>query len=123
MNYLPSRAYSWVFRLSMALMMLDFLLCIIWLPIGAGRTYGFRTAREGESRGWKWVGRRETRLKLTTTPSPPSSAFLVVNNGTGAVPGWNWMLSFVVATGPVIGFDASGHVAEETKNAVSSHLP
>lgn len=26
--------------------MLDFFLCVIWLPIGAKRTYGFRSAHE-----------------------------------------------------------------------------
>lgn len=29
----------------------------------------------------------------------------------------NWMLVFVYATCSVIGFDASGHVSEETRNA------
>lgn len=38
-------------------------------------------------------------------------------NGTGAPPGWNWCLSYLATAGVLIGFDASGHVAEETKNA------
>lgn len=38
-------------------------------------------------------------------------------NGTGAPPGWNWCLSYLATAGILIGFDASGHVAEETKNA------
>jgi translation initiation factor 5B len=95
MNYLPAKAYSWVFKGSMILMLVDFLLCIIWLPIGASRTYGFRTASE---------------------------VFLQYNNGTGAPAGWNWMLCFVYTTGPIIGFDASGHVAEETKSVSRSLL-
>ncbi|RAL08753.1 uncharacterized protein BO97DRAFT_428067 [Aspergillus homomorphus CBS 101889] len=37
-------------------------------------------------------------------------------NGTGALAGWNWCLSYLVTAGILIGFDASGHVAEETKN-------
>ena len=45
-NYLPPRWYSTVFRISVALYMIDFLLCVIWLPIGVSRTYGFRSARE-----------------------------------------------------------------------------
>lgn len=65
MNYLPNRYYSWVFKGSMALMLLDFFLCIVWLPIGASKTYGFRTASE---------------------------VFLQYHNGTGAPAGWNWML-------------------------------
>ena len=56
------------------------------------------------------------------------------DNGTGASAGWNWMLSLYVrhpfsgicwiiagrslfTAGTMTGFDASGHVAEETKNA------
>lgn len=45
-NYLPPRLYSLVFKFSIAIMMLDFFLCLIWLPIGVSRTYGFRSAKE-----------------------------------------------------------------------------
>ena len=45
-NYLPPRLYSIVFRVAVGVMMLDFLLCLIWLPIGVSKTYGFRSARE-----------------------------------------------------------------------------
>ncbi|KAF7294748.1 Gamma-aminobutyric acid transporter [Mycena indigotica] len=38
-------------------------------------------------------------------------------NGTGAPAGWNWILSFLFTAGTLTGFDASGHIAEETKNA------
>lgn len=38
-------------------------------------------------------------------------------NGTGAPSGWNWCLSYLATAGVLIGFDASGHVAEETRNA------
>lgn len=89
-NYLPPRWYSAVFRISVALYMVDFLLCVIWLPIGVSRTYGFRSAKE---------------------------VFTMTYNGTGAPPAWNWMLSFLFTAGTMIGFDASGHIAEETKNA------
>lgn len=71
-------------------MMLDFFLCLIWLPIGVSRTYGFRSASE---------------------------VFTMTYNGTGAPAGWNWMLSFLFTAGTLTGFDASGHIAEETKNA------
>jgi len=70
--------------------MLDFFLCLIWLPIGVSKTYGFRPAKE---------------------------VFTMTNNGTGAPAGWNWILSFLFTAGTMTGFDASGHVAEETKNA------
>ncbi|KAG9317065.1 hypothetical protein JVU11DRAFT_1252 [Chiua virens] len=108
-NYLPPRFYSGVFKFSIGLLMLDFFLCIIWLPIGVSKTYGFRSAAE---------------------------VFTTTYNGTGAPAGWNWMLSLCVlyilrnpfsgliksigslfTAGSLTGFDASGHIAEETKNA------
>lgn len=70
--------------------MLDFFLNLIWLPIGTANTWGFRSAHE---------------------------AFMTTYNGTGAPAGWNWCLSYLATAGILIGFDASGHVAEETKNA------
>jgi translation initiation factor 5B len=90
LNYLPPRLYSLLFRFAIFLMMLDFLLCLIWFPIGVARTYGFRSAKE---------------------------AFITRYNGTGAPEGWNWLLSFLFTAGTLTGFDASGHIAEETKNA------
>lgn len=45
-NYLPPRLYSAVFRFSMFLMLADFLLVVIWLPIGVSKTYGFRSAKD-----------------------------------------------------------------------------
>ncbi|KAF9071849.1 gamma-aminobutyric acid transporter [Rhodocollybia butyracea] len=89
-NYLPPRLYSGIFKFAVVLIMLDFLLCLIWLPIGVSRTYGFRTAKE---------------------------VFTMTYNGTGAPAGWNWILSFLFTAGTMTGFDASGHIAEETKNA------
>ncbi|KAF8554092.1 hypothetical protein OG21DRAFT_1522679 [Imleria badia] len=89
-NYLPPRLYSGVFKFSVALLMLDFFLCLIWLPIGVSKTYGFRSA---------------------------SDVFTMTYNGTGASAGWNWILSFLFTAGTLTGFDASGHIAEETKNA------
>ncbi|KAI0043164.1 amino acid transporter [Auriscalpium vulgare] len=89
-NYLPPRWYSHVFKFTMALMMLDFFLNVIWLPIAVHNTYGFRSA---------------------------SDVFTQTYNGTGAPAGWNWILSFLFTAGTLTGFDASGHIAEETKNA------
>ncbi|KAH6915473.1 hypothetical protein BKA70DRAFT_1420426 [Coprinopsis sp. MPI-PUGE-AT-0042] len=89
-NYLPPRWFSAVFKTSMCLMLVDFFLVVIWLPIGVSNTYGFRSAKD---------------------------VFTMTYNGTGASPGWNWALSFLFTAGTLIGFDASGHVAEETKNA------
>ncbi|KAM3084040.1 hypothetical protein ACMFMG_001853 [Clarireedia jacksonii] len=89
-NFLPPRLFKYVFWLSSFLVVLDFVLNLIWLPIGAANSYGFRTAEE---------------------------AFMTTYNGTGAPPGWNWCLSYLATAGILIGFDASGHVAEETKDA------
>lgn len=85
-----ARFFRWVFYFSSCVVLLDFLLNIIWLPIGTANTWGFRTANE---------------------------AFMSTYNGTGAPSGWNWCLSYLATAGVLIGFDASGHVAEETKNA------
>lgn len=45
-NYLPPRLYSAAFKFTIFIMMLDFFLCLIWLPIGVSRTYGFRSAKD-----------------------------------------------------------------------------
>lgn len=87
---LLAKYFRFVFYLSSTMVLLDFVLNIIWLPIGAHDTWGFRSAHE---------------------------AFMSTYNGTGAPPGWNWCLSYLATAGILIGFDASGHVAEETKNA------
>ncbi|KAE8380752.1 amino acid/polyamine transporter I [Aspergillus bertholletiae] len=90
LNFMPPKYFRYVFWFSSMIVLLDFILNIIWLPIGANNTWGFRTAEE---------------------------AFMSTYNGTGAPPGWNWCLSYLATAGILIGFDASGHVAEETKNA------
>jgi amino acid transporter len=79
-----------MFYISSSMVLLDFFLNVIWLPIGAANTWGFRTTEE---------------------------AFMTTYNGTGAPAGWNWCLSYLATAGILIGFDASGHVAEETKHA------
>lgn len=86
----PAKHFRFVFYIASTIVLLDFFLNIIWLPIGAQNTWGFRSAEE---------------------------AFMSTYNGTGAPPGWNWCLSYLATAGILIGFDASGHVAEETKNA------
>ncbi|CAG7983291.1 unnamed protein product [Penicillium olsonii] len=90
LNFMPPRYFKYVFWFSAAVVMLDFFLNLIWLPIGVAQTWGFRTTHE---------------------------AFMTTYNGTGAPDGWNWCLSYLATAGILIGFDASGHVAEETKNA------
>lgn len=90
MNYLDPKTYKWIFRAATYIILLDFLLNIIWLPIAVSRSYGFQDA---------------------------SYVFLDQENETGAPPVWNWMLSFYVTAGVLVGFEASGHISEETKNA------
>ncbi|KAL7816860.1 amino acid/polyamine transporter I [Trichoderma aethiopicum] len=89
-NLLSPKYFKWIFYLSTGFVLLDFVLNMIWLPIGTAHTLGFRTAHE---------------------------AFMTTYNGTGASPGWNWCLSYLATAGILIGYDASGHVAEETRNA------
>lgn len=89
-NLLPPRYFKWIFGLSSGIVILDFVLNLIWLPIATSNTLGFRSTHD---------------------------AFMTTYNGTGAPPGWNWCLSYLATAGVLIGFDASGHVAEETKNA------
>jgi len=90
LNYLSARTYKWVFRAGTAMIVLDFVLNLIWLPIGVSQRYGFQSA--------KWV-------------------FTQQYNETGAPPVWNWMLSFYVTAGILVGYEAAGHVSEETINA------
>ncbi|KIO26163.1 hypothetical protein M407DRAFT_24595 [Tulasnella calospora MUT 4182] len=90
-----ARWYSRVFKIALGLMILDFSICVIWLPIGVNKTYGFRSAKE---------------------------VFTGTYNGTGAPAGWNWILSLFFAAWTLTGFDAAGHIAEETKNARLDHL-
>ncbi|KDQ18634.1 hypothetical protein BOTBODRAFT_171439 [Botryobasidium botryosum FD-172 SS1] len=92
-NYLPQSWYPRMLRTSLLLIMLDFVLCLIWLPIGVSKTYGLRTSRE---------------------------AFLQTYNGTGAPPAWNWILSCFYPSCTSVSFDAAGHIAEETEDA--SHV-
>ncbi|KAI1076102.1 amino acid/polyamine transporter I [Whalleya microplaca] len=89
-NLLPPRYFRCIFWLSTGFVLLDFALNMIWLPAATSKTYGFRSAHD---------------------------AFMTTYNGTGAPDGWNWCLSYLATAGVLIGFDASGHVAEETKNA------
>ncbi|KAJ7342885.1 gamma-aminobutyric acid transporter [Mycena albidolilacea] len=103
-NYLPPRMYSAIFRFSVAFIMLDFFLCVIWLPIGVSKTYGFRSAKD--------VFTSTCEFFVADAYHHPTCAS---DNGTGAPPGWNWILCFLFTAGTLTGFDASGHIAEETK--------
>ncbi|KAH9832754.1 Amino acid permease [Teratosphaeria destructans] len=90
MNYFDPKTYKAIFRIATGIILLDFFLNIIWLPIAVSKTYGFQDA---------------------------SYVFTQTYNETGAPPVWNWMLSYYVTAGILVGFEASGHISEETKNA------
>jgi amino acid transporter len=88
--YVSPRKFTQIFRISVGVIMLDFFLNLIWLPIAVSKSYGFQSA--------KFV-------------------FTETINETGAPPVWNWMLSYFVTAGLLVGFEASGHISEETQNA------
>lgn len=84
-NYLNPKHYKLIFRLATAVIILDFFLNVIWLPIAVSQSYGFHDA--------KYV-------------------FTQTYNETGAPPAWNWQLSYFVTAGILVGFEASGHISE-----------
>ncbi|KTW31223.1 uncharacterized protein T551_01296 [Pneumocystis jirovecii RU7] len=88
-NYLKPHLFKYILRASCIIIILDFFLNIIWLPIGVSKTYGFQD----------------------------KSFLMKTYNGTGAVSVWNWCLSFLSTASLIVGFDAPGHIAEETENA------
>jgi len=61
-NYLPPRLYSVIFKISVVLIFADFLLCLIWLPIGVSKTYGFRTAGEVFTQTCKYFSLSNSKL-------------------------------------------------------------
>ena len=81
--------FSIIFKASALIIAVDSLLTFIWLPVGVSQTYGFQSA----------------------------SFLMTTYNGTGAGSSWNWILSFLSTSGVLTGFDASGHIAEETQDA------
>ena len=85
MNYLNPKTYKWIFRAAVYIIILDFFLNIIWLPIAVSKSYGFHSAEY---------------------------VFTETFNETGAPPVWNWMLSYYVTAGILVGFEASGHISE-----------
>jgi len=86
-NRLPPKLFSAVFKFSMGLMMLDFFLCVIWLPIGVSKTYGFRDAKDVFTLTCKYIRRIMSEVHIKFAP----------DNGTGAPPAWNWILSLWVS--------------------------
>lgn len=89
-NLFSPAGYSWIFRASFAIIFIDLFATVIYLPIGVSQTYGFQSA---------------------------SFVFTSTYNGIGASDSIAWVLSFLSTSGILTGFDAAGHVAEETKDA------
>jgi translation initiation factor 5B len=86
-NYLPPKWYKGVFRFSVFILMLDFFLCLIWLPIAVHNTYGFRSAKFVFTSTCMY---NEMFLFLAIGWLTSSKT---IDNGTGAPGGWNWLLS------------------------------
>jgi amino acid transporter len=84
-----AKKFTLIFKASAIIIALDLLLTVIWLPIGVSKTYGFQD----------------------------SSFLLEFYNGVGSSDGWAWALSFLSTSGVLTGWDASGHISEETKHA------
>jgi translation initiation factor 5B len=123
-NYLPPKFYSGVFKFSIGLMMLDFFLCLIWLPIGVSNTYGFRSANDVFTMTCKKSTLPTLLIMLILRQTTARELQL---GGTGS---YRCTSNYHFSDQPIIrhdsrlftagtltGFDASGHIAEETKNA------
>jgi L-asparagine transporter-like permease len=67
MNWLPPRHYKYVFKVATCVIILDWLMNMIWLPIGVAKTYGFQSA---------------------------DFVFTGTYNFSGAPPVWNWYAPF-----------------------------
>lgn len=114
--------YSAIFRFSVALMMLDFFLCVIWLPIGVSKTYGFRSAKDVFTSTCGFLVAHDSYifLDMYQTMGP---ALRLAGIGFYACECLCLFISpcsmsaSLFTAGTMTGFDASGHIAEETKNA------
>ncbi|CEQ40513.1 SPOSA6832_02158 [Sporobolomyces salmonicolor] len=106
-----AKNFTWIFKASAAIIFIDFMLTIIWLPVGVSKTYGFQSAKWVFTEYYNGSGAvrsfREPRLYLLNKADPLAHQPDV----------WNFMLVYLSTSGVVTGWDASGHIAEETKNA------
>lgn len=83
-NLMSPRRFAWIFKASAIIIALDFVLTVIWLPVGVSQTYGFQSAE---------------------------FVFTKFYNGAGADDAWTWQLSFLSTSGVLTGWDASGALA------------
>ena len=74
MNYANPRTYKTIFKLATGIILLDFFLNIIWLPIAVSKTYGFQsnsfvwtsTANETGAPPGKYIELDKTLVKMLT---------------------------------------------------------
>ncbi|KAI9319553.1 amino acid permease-domain-containing protein [Zopfochytrium polystomum] len=91
LNLIKQKYFVWIYWVFTALMAISFVMNVIWLPIAAHSSYGFQNST----------------VVWTST----------INNVDGVSMSYSWMLSLLFPMYTLAGFDASGHVAEETKHA------
>lgn len=89
-NYLPPKMYSGIFKFSIIVYMLDFFLCVIWLPIGVSKTYGFRSAKDVFTMTCMFKLNNDAHFRVLRH-------YFIPDNGTGAPAGWNWLLGLSVS--------------------------
>lgn len=89
-NLLPHRYLGMTVKATGLLMVILYLINMIWLPVAVSTTYGFNNA---------------------------SSVFSGITNNNGASTSYNWFINILFPMYSLVGFDASGHVAEETKKS------
>lgn len=89
-NLLPHRYLGLTVKATGLLMVVLYLVNMIWLPIAVSTSYGFNNA---------------------------SYVFSGINNSNGASTSYNWFINILFPMYALVGFDASGHVAEETKRS------
>ncbi|EPX74859.1 thiamine transporter Thi9 [Schizosaccharomyces octosporus yFS286] len=111
LNQVPPRYYKWIFKLSMILIFVDYILNLVWLPIATSKkSHGFQSA--------KWVFTETIYDQAGYSKEVYDSNGNVDTNLSKLVPkGWQWCLAYFASAGVIVGYDASGHIAEETKDA------
>ncbi|KAJ3113268.1 hypothetical protein HK100_002046 [Physocladia obscura] len=91
LNLIHQKHFVYVYYVFAGLMIVSFVMNVVWLPAAVSRSYGFQDS------AFVWTA--------------------TINDVSGVSMGYSWFLSFLFPLSTLVGFDASGHVAEETKNA------
>lgn len=83
-----ARMFTWIFRASLLIIVIDYLLLMIWLPVGVSKTYGFQTAKwvfTEQFNGTGAVGFKVTSAKLSVLIT---IIILSLTDGTGLWPSY-----------------------------------